>query len=65
MSVEREGSLTRFTCDGGGCRKNYEGVDGFVSAWAEAKCHGWVGVPDGRGDWRHYCPTCRRELGDD
>lgn len=73
MSVEREESITRFTCDGeplgkqGTCRANYEGVDGFVSAWTEAKAHGWVNVPFSgeRAAWKHYCPTCKLELGDD
>ncbi len=64
MSVEREDNLTRFTCDGDGCRKNYEGVDGFVSAWTEAKAHGWVNSI-GRNGWQHYCPKCKLELGDD
>lgn len=67
MSVEREQSLIRFTCDGDGCRRNYEGVDGFGSAWAEAKCHGWVTMPKRMGGdvWLHYCPACKRDLGDD
>lgn len=64
MSVEREGSLTRFTCDGGGCRKNYEGMDGFVSAWQEARCHGWANM-EYRGVWTHYCKMHAGELGDD
>ena len=63
MSVEREAGLTRFTCDGTQCHKNYEGVDGFSSAWNEAKCHGWVNA-EHRGVWTHYCPTCKRELGE-
>lgn len=66
MSVEREESLTRFTCDGDGCRKNYEGVDGFSSAWAEARAHGWVNAQDVLTEiWYHYCPKCKLELGDD
>lgn len=64
MSVEREGSLTRFTCDGDRCHKNYEGVDGFVSAWTEARAHGWVNAIDRWGTWKHYCPKCKKELGD-
>jgi hypothetical protein len=66
MSVEREGSLTRFTCDGGGtCRANYEGVDGFSSAWKEARAHGWVNAETSDRTWQHFCPTCKRDLGDD
>jgi hypothetical protein len=72
MSIEREGSLTRFTCDGGidrrgvSCRANYEGVDGFVSAWTEAKAHGWINVQNiSDSSWKHYCKDCKLELGDD
>lgn len=71
MSIEREGSLTRFNCDGGKdargvvCRANYEGVDGFVSAWAEAKQRGWVNAEQSNRTWNHYCPSCKMELGDD
>lgn len=71
MSVEQEKSLTRFTCNGGRdrrgvlCRMNYEGVDGFSSAWAEAKVHGWVNAQTSDGEWQHFCPSCKRELGDD
>lgn len=61
MSIEREENLTRFTCDGGGCRKNYEGVDGFGSAWQEAKAHGWVNA-NNDGTWTHYCPDCARRI---
>lgn len=57
MSVEREGSLTRFTCDSPGCHRNYEGVDGFVSAWNEAKVHGWANA-ENNGEWTHYCKDC-------
>lgn len=64
MSVEREESITRFTCDGWQCRRNYEGVDGFGSAWKEAKAHGWVNAINGLGAWTHYCPKCKIELGD-
>lgn len=64
MTVEREGKLTRFTCNGQGCHKNYEGVDGFSSAWIEAKTHGWVNT-ELRGVWEHFCPTCKLLLGDD
>lgn len=62
MSIEREGSLTRFNCDGAGCYKNYEGGE-FFSAWAEAKSEGWVNLQS-RGSWQHYCPTCKKQLGD-
>lgn len=64
MTIEREGGLTRIVCDGARCRRNYEGVDGFSSAWAEAKVSGWVNA-ESRGVWTHYCPTCKRDLGDD
>lgn len=70
MSIEREESLTRFTCNGdprgngSRCPANYEGVDGFSSAWTEAKCHGWVSFNNGKV-WLHYCPKCKKELGDD
>ena len=70
MAVEREGSLTRFPCDGvlpgnKRCRVNYEGVDGFHSAWEEAKVHGWVnamGFVNNISAWMHYCKTCKKEL---
>jgi hypothetical protein len=65
MSVEREDRLTRFTCDESGCRRNYEGVDGFASAWQEARAHGWVNAENGDKTWSHYCPKCKLELGDD
>lgn len=68
MSIEREGGLTRITCDGDGCRKNYKGMDGFHSAWTEAKVHGWVNAMsyvNNISTWNHYCPKCKKELGDD
>lgn len=64
MSVEKDGQLTRFNCDGGRCHKNYEGTDGFSNVWAEAKHHGWVNS-EHRDGWRHYCSQCKLEYGDD
>ena len=66
--IETEGRLTRINCDGDGCHKNYEGMDGFQSAWAEAKLFGWVNsceVYNNITTWRHYCPRCKLDLGDD
>lgn len=70
MSVEREGRLTRFLCDGGKdargvtCRANYESDAGaFADAWKEAKHLGWVNSHGG-GAWTHYCVDCKRELGE-
>lgn len=72
MSVERDGKLTRFVCDGGDdmrgvpCRANYEvNLKGPLGhAWSEARAMGWVNTESG-GVWQHYCPTCKKELGDD
>jgi hypothetical protein len=65
MSIEREGPLTRFVCDERGCRKNYEVHDEmFAASWAEAKHAGWVNA-ERDGAWTHYCPECKRDLGDD
>lgn len=61
MSIEKEDSITRFTCDMPGCRKNYEGVDGFGSAWKEAKAHGWV-LAEVNGEFQHYCKECGGKL---
>ncbi len=63
MSIEREGSLTRFNCDGVRCHRNYEGEAGFTVTWKEAKSDGWINA-EHRGVWTHYCPTCKRELGE-
>ena len=65
MSVERDGSLTRFVCDERGCHRNYEVCDeSFEISWAETKKYGWVNSYQ-RGVWKHHCPQCARELGDD
>lgn len=65
MSVEREGTLIRFVCDGTGCRKNYEVYDeSFTESWVEARHMGWVNS-EINGTWTHYCCQCKRELGDD
>jgi hypothetical protein len=66
MSVEHEGwnKLVRFVCDEPKCRANYESGEGFRSAWAEARAHGWVNA-ESRGAWTHYCPEHAREYGDD
>lgn len=63
MSVEREGSVTTFTCDGPACHKNYDGDEGFVYTWNEAKAHGWVNA-EHLGEWSHFCPSCKKQLGD-
>jgi hypothetical protein len=67
-----KGMPVRFDCDGGvnargiRCRANYEAERRFLAdAWAEAKTAGWVNTRDGDGAWQHYCPTCKKELGDD
>lgn len=68
MSVERETGVTRFTCDGARCRANYESdEDEFADAWREARAHGWVNAAPlmAGGDWQHFCPRCKLELGDD
>lgn len=66
MSTERDNGITRFTCDSRGCRANYESDEGdFTAAWSEAKAHGWVAAVERGVVWKHYCPTCKRELGDD
>ena len=64
MSTQRDGGLIRFTCDERGCRANYESDEEFKEAWAEAKASGWVAGQD-RATWRHYCPKCKLQLGDD
>ncbi len=67
MSIERDGTLIRFTCDERGCRKNYEVYEDtteFNDAWREARHYGWVSA-HGNDGWKHYCPKCKLELGDD
>ncbi len=65
MSVEREGSLTRFVCDEPGCHRNYEVHDEtFQRSWAEARSSGWVAVVRFE-QWQHACKECAKELGDD
>jgi hypothetical protein len=70
MTVEREGRLTRFVCNGGVdrrgvmCRCNYETDAGsFADAWREAKHMGWVNAESG-GTWTHYCGDCKKDMGD-
>ena len=65
MSVERDGSLTRFVCDEPRCHKNYEVYDEtFQKSWAEAKTAGWVNLFS-KSEWSHVCKECAKELGDD
>lgn len=68
MSHELVGGVLHFSCDGTGCRRNYECSAGeFRAGWAEAKVHGWIGVPEYVGNiskWRHYCTECKKEFGE-
>lgn len=62
-------SLWTFDCDGAACRKNFEGSEGndFRMAWSEARAAGWVNSQVYVGNistWQHFCPTCKKELGD-
>lgn len=65
MSHERRSGMNVFNCDGAGCNKNYDGDGSFVEVWNEAKADGWVSAPMYPEGWEHYCPTCKKELGDD
>lgn len=65
------GMPTRFDCDGGvdrrgiRCRANYESDHRFLTdAWRECRTAGWV-ITNVDGQWLHYCPSCKKELGDD
>jgi hypothetical protein len=58
-----------FNCDGATCRKNFEGDTGddFRVAWVAARAAGWVNSQvylRSISTWQHYCPTCKKELGD-
>lgn len=68
-----KGMPTRFDCDGGvnakgiRCRANYEsGHRSYTDAWRECRTagSGWVNT-NVDGQWLHYCPSCKKELGDD
>ncbi len=64
MSTEREIGIIRFTCDYDGCHDNCESDAGdFADAWREARAMGWVNS-HGEDGWQHFCPTCKRKLGD-
>ena len=68
MSIERETGVTRFVCNGDGCRANYESDErAFTEAWREARSAGWVfgGLGGSNDNGIHYCPRCKLELGDD
>jgi hypothetical protein len=65
MTTEALKDGTRFNCDSGGCHKNYESNErNWTVAWSEARAYGWVAATY-FGEWHHYCPTCKKELGDD
>lgn len=58
-----------FNCDGVDCRRNFEGDvnDDFRVAWIVARAAGWVNSQVYVRDisaWQHFCPTCKKELGD-
>ncbi len=71
MSTEKIVAGTRFNCDGGDrglfkCRTNYESDhSSWRDAWQEAKSYGWVTYRNNDGEWEHYCPSCKKDLGDD
>jgi hypothetical protein len=69
MSHELIDGILHFNCDTPGCYKNCECEDReFRGGWAEAKAAGWVASVKYKGNisqWQHFCPKCKKELGDD
>lgn len=64
MSHERVDTEETFNCDGPGCNKNYGGTASFQEVWIEARDAGWVSARGPGGVYEHYCPKCKKDIGD-
>jgi Fe2+ or Zn2+ uptake regulation protein len=62
--IENNGSQQHIVCERCGDQLDDYHRTEFWSMLADAKERQWTFEQDDRGDWEHYCPTCRpRESG--
>ena len=58
MSIDRDGTLIVWVCDGCGEELEPETED-FYEALKELREQGWQARKNANGQWEHYCETCK------